>query len=208
MGSARAFLDPFWANLGSVWAILGQSWVSLEPFWSHLGASSGHPRAILKPSWAAKGQGRRGKQREEQRLANSAKIARRPGESTVFHVLGRHVEAFLGQFWGILGSSWALGAVLGPSVGLLGPSWAYPGASWAQLGASWGQLRGHVVPKWRSYWFLHGFCWFLWSQPLPSTPACPRLVPGLSPACPRLVPGFTLWGLGKSDVFHKNLHGA
>ena len=192
MGSARAFLDPFWANLGSVWAILGQSWVSLEPFWSHLGASSGHPRAILKPSWAAKGQGRRGKQREEQRLANSAKIARRLGESTVFHVQGRHVEAFLGQFGGILGSSWALGAVLRPSVGLSGPSWAYPGASWAQLGASWGQLRGHVVPKWRSYWFLLRFCWFLWSQGLPPTPglspACPRLVPALSPACPRLDP--------------------
>ena len=185
MGSARAFLDPFWANLGSVWAILGQSWVSLEPFWSHLGASSGHPRAILKPSWAAKGQGRRGKQREEQRLANSTKIARRLGESTVFHVQGRHVEAFLGQFWGILGSSWALGAVLGPSVGLLGPSWAYPGASWAQLGASCGQLRGHVVPKWRSYWFLH--C-FLLVFVVPTfavdpalSPACPRLVPSLSP---------------------------
>ena len=201
MGSARAFLDPFWANLGSVWAILGQSWVSLEPFWSHLGASSGHPRAILKPSWATKGQERRGKQTEEQRLANSAKIARRLGESTIFHVQGRHVEAFLGQFWGILGSSWAFGAVLGPSVGLLGPSWAYLEASWAQLGASCGQLRGHVVPKWRSYWFLHGFCRFLWSQGLPTTPPCPRLVPGLSPASP-------LWGLGKSDVFHKNLHGA
>ena len=67
----------------------------------------------------------------------------------------------MGQFWGILGSSWALGAVLGPSVGLSGPSWAYPAASWAQLGASWSQLRGHVVPRWRSQWFLRGFCWFL-----------------------------------------------
>ena len=170
MGSARAFLDPFWANLGSVWAILGQSWVSLEPFWSHLGASSGHPRAILKPSWAAKGQGRRGKQREEQRLANSAKIARRLGESTVFHVLGRHVEAFLGQFWGILGSSWALGAVLGPSVGLLGLSWGILGPT----SGAWGPEVAFVLV----------FTWFLLVFVVPTS----AVDPGLSPACPRLHP--------------------
>ena len=133
---------------------------------------------------------------EKQSLANSSKIARHLGESTVFHVQGRHFEAFLGQFWGILGSSWALGAVLGPSVGLSGPSWAYPGASWAQLGASWGQLRGHVVPKWRSYWFLQGFCLFLG---VPNNSADP----GFSLASPRLLPGFTLPGHRKSVFFAK-----
>ena len=32
--------------------------------------------------------------------------------------------------------------------------------------------------------------------------------PAFSPPSPRLLPGFTLWGLGKSGVFHKNLYGA
>ena len=182
MGSARAFLDPFWANLGSVWAILGQSWVSLEPFWSHLGASSGHPRAILKPSWAAKGQGRRGKQREEQRLANSAKIARRLGESTVFHVLGRHVEAFLGQFWGILGSSWA-------HLGLLERSWGHLWASWGHLGPILGHLGpnlGHLGANFGGMWSQSGvrigFYMVFAGFYGPNLCRRPRLVPAFSPA--------------------------
>ena len=159
----------------------------------------------MKPSWAAKRQERRGKQTEEQSLANSSKIARHLGESTVFHVQGRHFEAFLGQFWGILGSSWALGAVLGPSVGLSGPSWAYPGASWAQLGASWGQLRGHVVPKWRSYWVFARF-WLVFRGPKQFRR--PWLLPGFSPPSPRLLPAFTLPVHRKSGFFRKKVHGA
>ena len=73
--------------------------------------------------------------------------------------------AMLRPSWGNFGASWAHLGLLERSWdhpwAILGPSWAYPGASWAQLGASWGQLRGHVVPKWRSYWFLHGFAGFV-----------------------------------------------
>ena len=206
MGSACAFLDNFRANLRSVSAFLGPFWDHIGLPWSHLGAILGHHRAILKPFWASKGLGKRRKTREDQRRANSAKIARRLGESSIFDVPGSPVEAFLGQVWGILGSSCPLGANLMPSSGFLERSWGHLGAPLAQLGASWGQLGRRVVPKWRPYWFLQGFCWlyaqntacahvrarFQRSHHMPSTPAftpaSPRLLPGFSPASPRLLP--------------------
>ena len=36
-GSARAFLEYFWANLGPVWTLLGPSWNHLGLPWGHLG---------------------------------------------------------------------------------------------------------------------------------------------------------------------------
>ena len=145
---SRRHLETILGVPGAIW---GPSWASLGPFWGHLEASPGQSGAILKPIWASKGQGRKGKTKKQRKRANSAKRAQRLDESTIFDVPGIPVEAFSRQLWGILGSSWTLGAILGPSSGLLGRSWGH-------LGASWGQLGGCVVPKWRSHRILRWFC--------------------------------------------------
>ena len=148
IGASCAQSDHIRANMWSVWTLLGPFWDFLGPSWGHLGADSSHPEAILGPILAVKEQGRIGKNRQEQRRPNSAKMARRLGESTIFDVPRSPVEAFLGQFWSILGSSWAFKAVLGPFSGFLEASWSHVGAFCAQ--------SDHIRANLWSVWTLLG----------------------------------------------------
>ena len=94
----------------------------------------------------------------------------------------------------ILGSWGDLGAIFGDLGAILGPSWVILILTWGILGPTWGACGPKVA-------FALVFTRFLLVFVVPNNTDDP----GLSPACPRLDP---LWGLGKSDVFHKKMHGA
>ena len=60
---------------------------------------------------------------------------------------GRFLGAFLGQFRGILGSSWVFGAILKPSWGNFGHLEFILG-SWGRVGAIFGLVGGILGPTW------------------------------------------------------------
>ena len=134
LGPSWAILGHFGASWGHLGAILGPSWAIerllgaiLKSLGAFLGPFWGPPEALLGPSWGHLGavmgvfgnsKSREGQEHQEtpRRWTNSAKIARRLGESTIFKGAGEHVEAFLRLSWAIFGPFWGhLGAVLQPS---------------------------------------------------------------------------------------------
>ena len=105
-------------------------------------------------SWGCHGRFDNSKSREGQelqetprRLTNSAKIARRLGESTIFKGPGEHVEAFLRLSWAIFGPFWGH---LGPSRGHLWQSWSQNEVKLALRNtqmATRGPKNGHKRPE-------------------------------------------------------------
>ena len=136
-----AIFGPSWGHLGALEDILGT-------YGSHLGATLGHHWQ----SWERRG--------------DSAKLARRLHERTIFDYPGGHLGAIwkpswghLGPFWTSLKPSWAiLGFIQGLSC-ILEPSWSHLGAisrpSWSLarlrrslFGAILGPSRDHIWPSW------------------------------------------------------------
>ena len=109
-GPLAAALGPSWGPLGPswgppgpswgpLWAILGPSWAVLGPSWGPLGPSW----RLLGPSWAP-----------ESRKRQNAKNVTKPKENQCVWALEVLLRAPLGVSWAFLGQFWRL----------LGPSWA------------------------------------------------------------------------------------
>ena len=153
-GLARSPHERCWRLLGSMLPLV----ITLEPSWGHLGANTtkflfnsyslsfqflvnfyfmstcgrrtwGGFGAILGPSWGHLWP-------SWKRRSDSAKIARRLGESAFFEGWGGNLGAILGQPWAILGQ---LEGIIGDVGGISGLS--------CILEPSWGHLRTILGPS-------------------------------------------------------------